>query len=35
VAWPAELDDVDDSTVRKLVDIAIAVAKEWPKLKQL
>jgi DNA-binding transcriptional LysR family regulator len=33
VGWPTALDDMDDNTVRKVVDIAIEVAREWPKLK--
>ena len=33
VGWPAAMDDADDSAVRKVVDIAIEVAKEWPKVK--
>jgi len=33
VGWPTVLDDADDSAVRKVVDIAIEVAKEWPKVK--
>jgi DNA-binding transcriptional LysR family regulator len=33
VGWPATLNDVDDSTVRKVVDIAIEVAKEWSRVK--
>jgi DNA-binding transcriptional LysR family regulator len=33
VGWPTALGDVDDSTVRKVVDIALEVAKEWPKRK--
>ena len=33
VGWPIALDDMDDITVRKVADIAIEVAKAWPKLK--
>jgi DNA-binding transcriptional LysR family regulator len=31
--WPTALDDTDNCTVRKVVDIAIEVAKAWPKLR--
>jgi DNA-binding transcriptional LysR family regulator len=34
VGWPTAPKDIDDSAVRKVIDIAIQVAKEWPKLKQ-
>jgi DNA-binding transcriptional LysR family regulator len=34
VGWPAAPKDIDDSTVRKVIDIAIQVAKAWPKLQQ-
>jgi DNA-binding transcriptional LysR family regulator len=33
VGWPTVLDDADDSTVRKVVEIAMEVAKAWPTLK--
>jgi len=34
VGWPTAPKDIDDSTVRKVIDIAIQVATEWPKLQQ-